>query len=115
MAERVGLVMFGGLLILAGLVIFAMPAIKGAAKVAGTATVAGKALGITGGAARADIARRQQVAEQSMALGERKLALKERRENRLDRASQPKPAVTAKPVSKGRRHTKPGPASRVAT
>lgn len=81
--ERIGLVIFGGLLIIVGLVIFAIPAAKAAG---GMAISANRELGAVrnlGGAGAKDVARRQAIADRSLALGEQKIALQRQRENRL--------------------------------
>jgi hypothetical protein len=85
-AERIGLVVLGGLLILVGIIVFALPAAKTAARTAGSFTATGKALGVGSAAAAAESQRKQAIANRSMELGEKKLALKQQRENRLARS-----------------------------
>lgn len=83
--ERIGLVALGGILVIVGLVIFAIPAAK---KAAGTAVSANRGISAArniGGAGQADIARRQAIADRSLALGEQKIALQRQREARLAR------------------------------
>jgi len=91
-AERVGLVVFGALLVLVGILIFALPAAAGAAKtvaktgaaVEGGAAVAGLELG-SRKAASADRQRRQEIANQSLAIGQQNANTKAQREARLAR------------------------------
>lgn len=86
--ERIGLVVFGGLLILVGLVILAAPAAKSVVSGATSAKRSATTLGLTGnsgstGPDPADVQRRQDIAERSLALGEQKAQLARQREQRL--------------------------------
>lgn len=85
--ERIGLVILGGLLIIVGVVIFAMPAAKKAAGVAVSTNRGLSAARNLGGAGAADRARRQDIADRSIAIGEKKVAIQQQRENRLARAN----------------------------
>jgi len=84
--ERIGLVLFGAMLILVGIVIFALPAAKSVGKTAIQARTAGRAFGAGSAAREADIARRQSIADRSIAIGEKKVAIQQQRENRLSRS-----------------------------
>jgi hypothetical protein len=84
-AERIGLVVFGSLLVLAGIIIFAIPAAKSAAKTAAEARIGAKGLGLGNAASEADRARRNSIAERSLAIGEKNAQTKATREARLDR------------------------------
>lgn len=87
--ERVGLVVFGAILVIVGIVILAMPAVRGGVGTAASLSRGGRAIGNLGGsggddaAKTADRERRQQIASHSLALGEKKIALAQQRENRL--------------------------------
>lgn len=86
-AERIGLILLGGLLIVVGIVIFAIPAARaGISAASGTAVSANRGLRAAaniGGAQAADQQRRQAIADRSIAIGEKKVALQQQRENRL--------------------------------
>lgn len=92
--ERGGLIIFGGIIIIVGLVI--MTSGTRAGRIASTAATRGASSRISGSISGAteDRSRRLALAEDANRIGERKLALKEKREERLS-SSRPaqKPAV----------------------
>lgn len=84
--ERIGLIVFGAMLIIVGIIVLALPSTKKAAGEAASLYGTGRRLGAVGGhrgADPAEAARKNAIADRSMALGEKKLALKQQRENRL--------------------------------
>lgn len=99
--ERLGLIVFGAIIIIVGLVILATGTRAGKALEAGaTRGVSSRVASTISGSAeerenrRADQQRRLGIAEKANQLGERKLALKESRENRLTaRANVQRPAT----------------------
>lgn len=109
--ERLGLIIFGGVIVIVGLVVLASGTRAGRAVAEGaTRGTSSRVSGIVGGGAaertarREDQQRRLGIAEKANQLGERKLALKESREQRLTAA-----ANTNRPA-KGR-HAKPAGAT----
>jgi hypothetical protein len=91
--ERIGLVVFGGVLVLVGLIILAMPAAqKGVNTVADVRSQGARAGLISrpgAAASAADQARRQDIADRSLAIGQQKVDLQAKREARLDRNNKP--------------------------
>lgn len=81
--ERIGLVVFGGILVIVGILILVAPVAKAGAKEAVALRGGAKAVGLGGGEGREEAARKQAIADRSLELGEKKLALKQQRENRL--------------------------------
>ena len=87
--ERIGLVIFGGLLVLVGLIILAMPAAQKTIGTAANIRTKGATAGLVSRAGasanQADMQRRQDIANRSLAIGEQKVAIQQQRENRLAR------------------------------